>query len=163
MREEPTRPLLTCAVNGKIASRLHFRCHLTVCHRLLSCDELFLLECWPFSCPRASDPIFARYMKRRRGVLPHKRQMMARTRRRQSGRWLPCHSDGPRAAALQTTSALLTVAIGARSNANATRPRGGRKLLPRATVAEWVGLPASAGLRDAKLHRIRVFFGGELS
>jgi len=40
--EDPTRPLLVCAVHGSKANRLLFRCHPTVCHRLLSCEKLFL-------------------------------------------------------------------------------------------------------------------------
>jgi len=53
--------------------------------------------------------------------------------------------------------------VGVRSNPDATRPRGSRRLPPRSTAAEQVGLLASIGLRDAKFNRIRVFFGRALS
>ena len=55
------------------------------------------------------------------------------------------------------------LAVGVRSNPDATRPRGSRRLPPRPTAAEQVGLLASIGLSDAKFNRIRVFFGGALS
>jgi len=53
--------------------------------------------------------------------------------------------------------------VGVRSNSDATRPRGSRRLPPRPTAAELVGPLASIGLSDAKFNRIRVFFGGALS
>jgi len=55
------------------------------------------------------------------------------------------------------------LAVGVRSNPNATRPRGSRRLPPRPTAAEQVGLLASIGLSDANFNRIRVFFVGALS